>query len=210
MRGARAWPGATGWTGLQPVSAERPGTEILPEPEPEVAQAVDGRWTLALPFADLRVDAEGRSWVLSVDGAPVSDRAAFDAVVERSNDLSAVETVDVTMGIGPRGQDASLVQSTTLATVYEMAMLGGPTFRARRGPDGWVTRVIDVPRGDTSDLKVGDVLIGAMDTGAPFAGPDSLAQKIEEGVASGLQRLNFAVTRDGSTWVATLALPTLD
>ncbi|WP_245190762.1 serine/threonine-protein kinase [Jannaschia formosa] len=201
-------PGPRGWDGLQQVSAELPGAEILPEPEP--ARAVEGNWTLALPFADLRVDEQGRSWVLSVDGAPVADRAAFDSLVARGYDLATVESVDVTMGIGPRGQAESLVQTTTLAPVYDMTMAGGMKFRARRGPDGWITRVVTVPEGSGGDLQVGDVLIGSMDTGLPFSGPTSVADKIEQAAGKGVESLNFAVTRDGSTWVASLAVPRLD
>ncbi|WP_245947674.1 serine/threonine-protein kinase [Jannaschia seohaensis] len=198
------------WSDLRPVSAELPGAEILPEPPAAETELLSTGWTLALPFPDLRVDAQGRSWVLSANGTPVADRAAFDALIARATDLSAVEEVDVTMGIGPQGGSASLQQTTTLATVYETHLEDGPTFRSERDGDGWTTRVLRIAAGGGSDLQVGDVVIGAMDTGQTFEGPTGLAEKIAEGLANDLDILNFAVTRDGSTWVASLALPSRD
>jgi serine/threonine protein kinase len=192
---------ARGWTDFLPIVGTAPGAEFVPY------APLEARWTLALPYDDLRVDAQGRSWVVSVDGVPVADRAEFDALVSGAHDLAAIETLDIEMGIGPRGAAPSFVQSATLAAVYDVSVPDGPTFRALREDGTWITRVVDLGSGVETDLEVGDVVLGSMETGVPFSGPRGLADKLETAISAGGRTLGFAVNRDGSTWVASLTLP---
>ena len=192
--------GARGWTDFLPVVGEIPGAELVPY------EPVKAGWTLALPYDDLRVDAQGRSWVVSVDGTSIPDRAAFDAFVAAKGDLSSLETVDIAMGIGPKGASPDFVQNATLAAVFDVRVPDGPTFRAAREDGEWVTRVTSVGEGAFTTLQLGDVVIGSMETGIPFDGPRGLAEKLDEAISAGGRNLGFAVKRDGSTWVAELTL----
>jgi hypothetical protein len=195
---------ARGWTDFLPLVGEMPGTELAPY------TPVAARWTLALPYDDLRVDAQGRSWVVSVDGQPVADRAAFDALLAASYDLSSVETVDIEMGIGPRGAAPSFVQNATLAAVFDVSVPDGPTFRATQEDGAWVTRVREIGPGVETDLQVGDILLGSMQTGMPFSSPSGLAKKLDDAIAAGGRTVGFAISRDGSNWVASLTLTRIE
>ncbi|MEM8851986.1 MAG: protein kinase [Pseudomonadota bacterium] len=193
--------GIPGWRNLPTISARLPGAEI---PEPV---SLDGGWSVALPFEDLRIDADGRSHIVTLNGQSVSDRSDFNAVLVATYDLPALETLSIEIGVGRPGQSPSLIQTTTLPVAHYVIMPDGPTFRTALENDGWITRVVSIPDGTETDLQRGDQVFASVDAGLRFEGPTDLRTLLERELGTDRQSFSFAVLRDGSNWVASLTRP---
>ncbi|MEM7641927.1 MAG: protein kinase [Pseudomonadota bacterium] len=190
-----------GWRDLPTISAPLPGAEI---PEPVT---LAGGWSVALPFEDLRIDADGRSHIVTLNGEPVSDRAEFNAVLAADYDLPALETLSIEIGVGRPGQSPSLVQTTTLPVAHYVSLPDGPTFRTALESDAWITRVVSIPENSETDLRPGDQLFASVDSGKRFDGPTDLRTLLEAEMGTDRQYFSFAVLRNGSNWVASLTRP---
>ncbi len=191
-----------GWSDLEDLSAEMPGTELIS------SLRLAGGWTVALPTTgDLSIDASGRNQIVTLNGTPVADRAAFDAQLRAGADLSAIDEVSIELGIGQPGQPPSLTQTATLAVVHDVDAGNAVTFRTQRDGEGWATRVFAVGDSAETDLVAGDTVMALVDTGEPIEGGLGMRDLLERELTAGRTQFSFVVQRDGANWVASMTIP---
>lgn len=192
-----------------PVIASEPAAAPMSAPEPDPFLA--GGWSVTLPFDDLRLDAEEAGRIVSVNGTPVADRAAFDRVLRNTYDLRSLTALTLEVGLAADGGAAARTRSVTLPVAHDVTVSDGLTFRSTYTDGTWTTRVVALPDpGQTdlrTDLRVGDTVFASVDIGQALEGPTALRRILETEITGGRSTFRFAVLRENSNWVATLVRP---
>ncbi len=206
-------------------------TILLPEPEaaadaaPSVSQAdttdassIQSEWTVALPFSlssgnvisDLGEAAP--DWasigqrIVSVNGVALGNNAPLAPAISDTVDLADEAQVSVKLGVqDPSG--AALSNDTIFPVVYETAIFEDTRFQSRFDGESWITTVTALAEGIETDLAVGDVLVAYMPTNRRITEPEAVETIARRELSSALDRLTFAVQREGSMWVASLNIP---
>jgi len=83
-------------------------------------------------------------------------------------------------------------------------LLNGMTFQSTFADGDWETRVTSLPNDGSGDLEVGDIVLALVSTTSFLTERTALAEVLEREMSAGSKDLSFAVTRDGSTWVASM------
>jgi hypothetical protein len=125
-----------------------------------------------------------RSQIVDADLSPTI------AVAFSTLDPASGEAADYTW-ILPVKQEVTLTDGTRFETVY--------------AGTGWKTTVIALDDGQTGGLAVGDVITSYIPTGEALDARNSLSSLFTREIETGTDQFMFAVQRDGSLWVASLA-----
>ncbi|MEL7131154.1 MAG: serine/threonine-protein kinase [Pseudomonadota bacterium] len=100
-------------------------------------------------------------------------------------------------------------QTGTLPTAHRTVLLNGLTFEAASEPNGWVTRVTAVPKGLSTDLQVGDIVLAHIATNTRIDTRNALPDVFASAVAGAID-MTFAVARGGNTRVVALPFASVD
>ncbi|KIT15281.1 serine/threonine-protein kinase [Jannaschia aquimarina] len=181
------------------------------ETEAIVAQAAAPvrTWSVALPFYDLRIDAQGSAHILELEGQPVETRSQFEDLLRAIYTPGDATSLPIRIGMGRPGatSDQIIEQSIGLPVVHDVSIPGGPRFRTSFEDGAWVTRVAALPPNaeiGEGALQVGDQVTGHISSGTVFNSPDAIAQFLSTEIAQGTTRFGFAVQRDGNAWVVSM------
>jgi serine/threonine protein kinase len=215
-------------------AVEEPAAVAEPAAEPTVAEPtvaeptapvevalVATEWTVELPFAP----ADGRpteignttgpvpDWVapgvqiVAIGGTEIKSIDDIAGILQQSADPGVAASVAVTLTTVPAEGAEPVDQSIELAIVHEVALKTGTKFRARSVNGAWLTEVMALPSGYEGDLRVGDLVVGDVNTGAKLEGPTALADLIQAAIAAGADTTTLAVQRGGQMWVVPVLLP---
>lgn len=185
--------------GQSPDADIRPAAEPLPEVVEQNVAGLAAGWSLALPYAGLFNGSEGETRIFAVNGTPVADQTAFDAIASRVAGNSSAPFAEVTIAIGtsPGNQTE---QTWQLPVVRSVKLINGMEFRASFENDTWVTRVTRVPAELNLDLEAGDVIFGNLATSEAIDTQDALLEIFTRQIEAGETEFLLAVSRDGNNW----------
>lgn len=210
---------------IEEVSANIDTEAAVPTPvpvfveEPSVLElsAVMSGWSAAVPFGG---DASGRtvetvdpsveSWlqpgqeIVRVNGLRISSIDQVEKVIRATTDLTDQSQVEAEIAYRQEEGGPILEQSIELEVLREIALLNGTRFQIVRGPDAWQTIVVDAAGQSEGGLQLGDQLVSYILTDTLMDGPTSLRDLFETELGAGQTSFNFAVLRDGTTWLATM------
>lgn len=195
------------------ISAVTPGNELAPTP-------VEADWTVQLPFTA----AGARSNIIASAG-PISptwvepglvitgvNDVAIDAIADipgvlrqQAGSSDVAPTIPVAFGTLNPSSGEAIQHNWILPVVQNVTLLDGTRFETVYAGSGWSTSVVELNAGQTGGLKVGDVITSYIPTGEVIDQRDSLVTLFEREFDSGTEQFMFAVQRDGSLWVASLA-----
>jgi len=137
--------------------------------------------------------------ILAVNGILVSSMAEFDRVLRAFNipDDAVTQPMELTLlqdGVETTVDwEPAIIQTTQLAN--------GTSFVARFDGEVWTTSVATIAEGET-ELQIGDQIVAYMTTSEPLVERTSLQTILTRELENGNSEFGFAVSREGSMWVA--------
>ncbi len=195
-----------------------PDPVFVEEPSVLELTAVMSGWSTPVPFSGgdtpgvivENVDPSVSDWlepgqeIVRVNGLRISSIDQVEKVVRSTTELT--DQAQVEAQIAYRKEDGGPVfeQDISLDVVREVALLNGTRFQITREGDGWKTVVTESSDQGDGALLPGDEVVSYIRTSVPIDGPTSLQDLLEAELAEGQKNFNFAVLRDGSTWLASL------
>jgi len=145
--------------------------------------------------------------IVEVNGVPVRDGAALQAMMAGDADLSRPGAVEVILGT-EAGPGAPIVrQRATLPVVDQLRLAGGLGFEMLTTPTGVRTAVTGLPRGGVEGLQVGDVLLAYAATGETLGTVSALQEILQREVDGAVATYGFVVQRMGGVTVGSFRLP---
>ena len=195
------------------ISAVTPGNEV-------VQSQVSADWTVQLPFtpAGARsniIAAAGPispTWVepglviTGVNGVEIDAIADIAGVLQQQAGSDEVApTIPVAFGTLNPSSGEAIQQNWILPVVQNVELPDGTRFETVFAGSGWSTSVVELSDGQTGGLKVGDIITSYIPTGEVIDQRDSLVKLFEREYDNGTEQFMFAVQRDGSLWVGSLA-----
>jgi len=197
------------------IPAIVPGNEILPE-----VDSVMASWSVQLPFvpagARSNIIAEAGPvspvWVqpglviTGVNGTPVDAISDIpDALRAQTDGIELSPTVQVSFQTRDPASGEVADHGWILPVVQEIELLNGSRFETVYMGGDWKTTVAALPEGQTGGLQLGDVITSYIPTSESVNGPDTLMTILDREIESGTEQFMFAVQREGTLWVASLA-----
>ncbi|MEP4196870.1 MAG: protein kinase [Aliishimia sp.] len=197
---------------LSPEAQVAPTPTPIPEPS-----IVTASWTVELPFSNLddstkinNVEVIAPAWarrgveIQAINGIEVSKMSDIAKIVTMSQKPSETGRVPVVFSVLPYGETQTVSQPWQLALVQTTKILNGLEFSARHDGEAWVTKVAAVG-GAQTDLKIGDTIVGFVRTSETLTERDSIEKIMTREIEAGTEQYSFAVAREGSIWLASLA-----
>ncbi|PJI86239.1 serine/threonine protein kinase [Yoonia maricola] len=195
------------------IAAVTPGNELAPPP-------VVVEWSVQLPFtaagADSNIIASAGPvsplWVepglviTGVNGVAIDAIADIPAVLrEQADTFGDSPTIPVTFGTLNPSSGRAAQENWILPVVQSATLNDGTRFETVYAGSGWSTSIAALDTAQTGGLEVGDVITSYIPTGEVIDQRDSLASLFQREFENGTEQFMFAVQRDGSLWVASLA-----
>ncbi|EBA13752.1 serine/threonine-protein kinase [Roseobacter sp. CCS2] len=195
------------------IAAVTPGNELVTGP-------IEADWSVQLPFvaagdrSNIIAEAGPISpvWVepglviTGVNGTSVEAIADIPAVLrEQAGAPEESPTIAVSFNTLNPSTGEALQQNWILPVVQTVKLEDGTQFETVFAGSGWRTSVVELDAGQTGGLAVGDVITSYIPTGEVIDQRDSMVDLFEREFDNGTEQFMFAVQRDGSLWVASLA-----
>ncbi len=223
---------ATATTAAAKPAAETPApaaasVAAAPATEPAAAApvanadvtALTSNWTIDLPFSaagdDPTMVATTRGpvpdWLIpgvkitAVNGTPVNSLAEISAVLRETEQPADAAAISATLTtVNAAGQSD---QTIDLPIVHRVVLVSGAEFQVRWTDGAWRTEVTVLPDGYAGEMRVGDLIVGHVKSGARMAGPNDLRTALEGEIITGSRSTTLAVQQGGQMWVVTFPLP---
>ena len=207
------------------IFAVTPGNEIIQELSPvETAQrdGVAANWTVRLPFTPTNdvsnviagVASVSPEWVMpgleitAVNGTDITAINDIPAILrDHMSDEALTPTITVTFETRNPATGVAQDQLWFLPVVQEVQLADGTKFETVFAGSGWQTSVVALAESQTGSLAVGDVITSYIPTSEEVNAHDTLFNIFNRESENGVGQFMFAVQRDGSLWVASLAYP---
>ena len=202
------------------IPAFAPGNEIVVDDPAPVAQEsfVLSAWSVELPFAASSSSSRVISTVApvapiwvdrgvqidTVNGNFIPSIDSIDSVLRATVELTDETSLNVDFGITDKDTGGVVEKSWQLPIVQKTALLNGISFETRLVGEEWITTVTEAPAAVSGDLKVGDQLIAYMRTSERVDQRTSVKSIMDREIAEGASQFSFAVSRDGTMWIASL------
>ena len=197
------------------IAAVTPGNELVPEQPPVTAE-----WSVQMPFtpagerSNIVAEAGPVSpvWVepglviTGINGIPIDAIADIPGVLRTQiPDANLSPTIAAAFSTLDPASGEAADYTWILPVTQEVTLTDGTRFETVFAGTGWKTTVVALDDGQTGGLEVGDVITSYIPTGEAVDARDSLAGLFAREIESGTEQFMFAVQRDGSLWVASLA-----
>jgi serine/threonine protein kinase len=180
---------AANWTVQLPFTAEAPTSNVVAQ-----AAAVSPDWVQP----GLSVTAVNGTQIDAISDIPAVLRSQMPADTLTPTLAVTFETVDPALG-------TPVDQLWFLPVVQLVELEDGTRFEAVFAGSGWQTSVVALPVDQSGGLEVGDVITSYIPTSETVDGPDTLFRIFNRESKNGAEQFMFAVQRNGSLWVASLA-----
>jgi serine/threonine protein kinase len=179
-------------------------------------------WTLDLPFAAAAagtniigtVQDNAPDWLRSglaitaVNDVAIADIGQIVPMLYASRDQTDnPANLVAQFDIQDPASGATARHALSLPVLRRFSLGNGVVFETRFADPDWRSIVIAAPQGESGGVRTGDIIASFIPTGETVTSPDSLFGILQKGQAMGLGQFTFAVQRDGSRWVATVAAP---
>lgn len=198
------------------IAAVTPGNELVPD----LSGGIISNWSVQLPFtpagAQSNIIAEAGPispvWVqpglviTGINGEPISAISDISGVLRtQTSEEELSPTIAVTFETLNPASGEVVDRQWVLPVVQEVALLNGAEFRTTFAGTDWVTTVAALPEGQEGALQIGDVIRSYIPTSEIVNDRDTLLSIFNRELQNGTDQFQFAVQRDGSLWVASLA-----
>lgn len=195
------------------IVAVTPGNEVAPD-------NIVANWSVQLPFTSTGATSNvvafagpvSPVWVkpglviTGVNGTPIDAISDIPVVLRQSTPESALSpTLVVTFETLDPASGEALSRQWILPVVQEVMLLDGTRFETVFAGSGWQTKVASLPNSQNGGLQTGDVIASFIPTGEVVNDRDTLMNIFERELANNTEQFTFAVQRNGSLWVASLA-----
>ncbi|WP_296431514.1 serine/threonine protein kinase [Yoonia sp.] len=207
------------------IIAVTPGNEIIENLTPvETAQrdGIAASWTVRLPFTPTNdtsnviagVASVSPEWVMpgleitGVNGTGITAINDIPAILrDQTPDEALTPTITVTFETRNPATGLAQDQLWFLPVVQEVRLADGTKFETVFAGSGWQTQVVALAESQTGGLAIGDVITSYIPTSEEVNARDSLFSIFNRESENGAEQFLFAVQRNGSLWVASLAYP---
>jgi hypothetical protein len=176
------------------------------------APLLQSNWSVEKPFTTgtnntriTEATGDAPNWaragteIVAVNGTPVSNMIEFDEALRAS--ATPQDAVSQPMQLTVKRGGAESTVEWEPAIIQETQLGDGTVFVTRFNGEAWTTRVTAIAEGE-SELQIGDELIAYMSTSEPVIERTSLPSIFTRELENGTDEFSFAVSRDGSMWVA--------
>ncbi|MFK7754845.1 MAG: serine/threonine protein kinase [Sedimentitalea sp.] len=134
--------------------------------------------------------------IYAINNVPLEQGVQIDTVLHQMLKAPEGGTMELSVLAGASENDAT-VETVTAPVIHKTVFGDGIVFETRISDGTWKTIVANVPAG--SDFQISDIVVGDMGTETPFDKRTSLPETLVQANAQNLDRLTFAVRRDGIT-----------
>ena len=207
------------------IIAVTPGNEIIENLTPvETAQrdGIAASWTVRLPFTPTNdtsnviagVASVSPEWVMpgleitGVNGTGITAINDIPAILrDQTPDEALTPTITVTFETRNPATGLAQDQLWFLPVVQEVRLADGTKFETVFAGSGWQTQVVELAESQTGGLAIGDVITSYIPTSEEVNARDTLFNIFNRESENGAEQFLFAVQRNGSLWVASLAYP---
>ncbi len=142
--------------------------------------------------------------IVSVNGYQISSFDEFQRIANLSTEYEVGDSVEMSFGLeNPETGDA-FSQTLVLPAVRQTMLMNGVSFQTRQTGEAWTTLVSTGTGTGQSDLQPGDRVVALMPGNEMIDTRDGLETLIQREIAEGNTQLNFAVSRGGTMWFATM------
>lgn len=139
--------------------------------------------------------------IREINGTPLSDPGDFGPTL-MSLDQTGMVHMDLVLEDAATG--TRMLGQVSVPVTVETRLDDRFVFESAIVNGDWLTRVVDAP--ETSELLVGDVLVGPVANGTRFDSGDALARLLTDTVGAGAEVVEVAVSRDGLMSIAQIDL----
>jgi hypothetical protein len=208
----------------EPPAATAAAAPAAEPSDPAPANAADvtalsSNWMVDLPFAagdgDPTMVATTRGvvpdWLMpgvkitAVNGTPVASLAEVSAILRETVAPADAAAIPATLTVvSPAGQSD---QTIDLPVVHRVILVSGAEFQARLVDGAWRTEVTRLPDNYAGEMRIGDIIVGHVKSGARMTGPNDLKTALEGEIIAGNRNTTLAVQQGGQMWVVTFPLP---
>ena len=181
--------------------------------------ALTANWTIDLPFAaaaeDTTMVASTRGvvpdWlipgvrIVAVNGTEVKNLAEIAAILRETQAPVDAATVSATLTVVSGAGQSDQVMD--LGVVHRVILVSGAEFQVKAVDGVWRTEVTQLPEGYSGEMRVGDLIVGHVKSGARMTGPNDLKTALENDIIAGNRSTTLALQQGGQMWVVTFPLP---
>ncbi len=181
--------------------------------------ALTSNWTVDLPFAASDDDPTMVSttrgpvpdWLIpgvkitALNGTPLNSLAEVSAILRETLEPADAASIPATLTVVTAAGQSD--QTMDLPVVHRVILVSGAEFQVRAVDGIWRTEVTRLPDGYSGELRVGDIIVGHVKSGARMTGPNDLKTALEGEVITGARSTTLAVQQGGQMWVVTFPLP---
>ncbi len=186
---------------------------------PSDVSALTSNWTIELPFAEAKdqptvvgtTTATAPDWltpglqIVAVNGTSIRSLAEISEVLRETQEPTDAPAIPVTFTTV--GASGSVDYALDIPVVHRVILISGTTFLVRWVDGVWRTEVTALPDAYSGEMRVGDIVLGHVKTGARLDTPDALQRALESDIIAGNRSTKLAVQQGGQMWVVTLPLP---
>lgn len=197
----------------QPVAASEPNGPLANVPTSFEVGGIASEWTVRMPFtlqADGQVGDPGNArWLTSdlhITDVNGSKTVTADDVVNAAIDAARrSDGANATLRLVATSDSGTTVFGTVEAPVaFDTILPDGTRLRTQSEDGEWETAVTEVGR--ENSLRVGDVVVGLLDSPEWLNDGGDLARLLAGEIAAGRPNVRFAVRRAGTMWVEPIIL----
>lgn len=181
--------------------------------------ALTTNWTIDLPFAaaadDTTMVASTRGvvpdWlipgvrIVAVNGTEVKNLAEIAAILRETQEPADAATVSATLTVVSGAGQSDQVMD--FGVMHRLILVSGAEFQVKALDGVWRTEVTQLPEGYSGEMRVGDIIVGHVKSGARMTGPNDLKAALENEIISGSRSTTLALQQGGQMWVVTFPLP---
>ncbi len=203
------------------ILAVTPGNEIIVEPATPIA-SITANWSVRLPFTPTEPNSNviafaapiAPVWVkpgllvTTVNGTQIQTINDIPGVLrDQTPEADLAPTLPVTFGTRNSATGEQSDEIWFLPVVQQVELPDGTRFETVFAGSDWQTSVIELADTQSGGLEVGDVITSYIPTSENVDGRDTLFNLFNRESENGAEQFMFAVQRNGSLWVASLAYP---
>ena len=176
-------------------------------------------WQTSLPFGTAdpsslvieTVAPEVSTWlqpgyqIVRVNGLGITSIDQVEKVVRSTTDLTDESVIEADIAYRKDEGGPLFQEKVQLEVVREIALLNGTRFQVRQIDGAWKTIATNGSGTSEASILVGDEIVSYIRSNQLIDGPNTLLDLFKGELEAGQTSFNFAVLRDGTTWLASLS-----
>jgi hypothetical protein len=143
--------------------------------------------------------------IVAVNGTGVNSLAEIAAILREAKDPADAAAIPASLTVvSGAGQTDQIMD---FGVVHRVSLVSGAEFQVKSVDGVWRTEVTQLPDGYAGEMRLGDIIVGHVSSGARMTGPNDLKTALENDIIAGRRTTTLALQQGGQMWVVTFPLP---